>query len=65
MWLAFIVLTLAAAMLGLPMFTQTVKAEDRVKVKLTYVYVNIAGDNSLYVDTQYVLAGTTRRHFGI
>lgn len=57
--LAFIVLALAVAMMGLPMFTQTVKAEEQVKVEVTYIYVNANGDNNLYVDIQYVPVGTT------
>lgn len=52
-------LTLAFAMMWLPMFTQTVNAEEQIKIELTYIYVNSAGDNSIYVDTQYVPAGTT------
>lgn len=52
-------LAMVFTMLNLPMFAQTVKAEDQVKIELTYLYVNTAGENSLYVDTQYVPAGTT------
>lgn len=52
-------LTLALAMMCLPMFAQTVNAEEQIRIELTYIYVNSSGDNSIYVDTQYVPAGTT------
>lgn len=52
-------LALALVLMCLPMFAQTVRAEEQIKIELTYLYVNEAGDNSLYVDTQYVPAGTT------
>lgn len=55
----FMALLLTFTMMCLPMLAQTVKAEEQIKIELTYVYVNSAGDNSLYVDTQYVAAGTT------
>ena len=46
-------------MLNLPMFAQTVKAEEQVKINIEYVYVNADGENSYYLDTQYVPVGTT------
>lgn len=54
-----LMLTLAFAMMCLPMSAQTVNAEEQIRIELTYIYVNSAGDNSIYVDTQYVPAGTT------
>lgn len=54
-----IMLALTIVMLGLPMFTQTVKADEQVKIEISYLYVNAAGENSSYLDTQYVPAGTT------
>ncbi len=56
-------LAMVVTMLNLPMFAQTVKAEEQVKIEITYLYVNTAGENSLYVDTQYVPAGTTWENF--
>lgn len=38
---------------------QPVQAAQKVKIELNYVYVNTKGDNSFYVDTKYVKAGTT------
>lgn len=40
-----------------------VKAEEQVKIEITYLYVNEAGDNSMYVDVQYVPEGTTWGEF--
>lgn len=54
---------LALILVCMPMSAQTVSAEEQVKIELTYLYVNTAGDTSLYVDTQYVPAGTTWSDF--
>ncbi len=57
--LAMLALTLAC----LPMSAQTVKAEEQIRVEVTYYYVNSAGENSIYVDNQYVPEGTTWGEF--
>lgn len=43
---------------GMPIFIQEVYAAEQVKIEISYIYVNDSGENSLYVDTQYVPAGT-------
>lgn len=52
-------LAMVFTMLNLPMFAQIVKAEDQVQIVIEYVYVNANGENSYYIDTQYVPVGTT------
>lgn len=54
---------LALTIVWLPMFAQTVKADEQIRVEVTYIYVNAAGQNSLYVDNQYVPVGTTWGEF--
>lgn len=54
---------LALAMMCTPMFTQKVNAQEQVKIEITYIYVNNAGNNSMYVDTQYVPTGTNWGEF--
>lgn len=63
LWTGILTVVLAITLLCSPIFTQTVRAEDQVKIELTYVYVDDAGNNSIYVDTQYVSAGTTWGEF--
>lgn len=60
----------SALVMGIMLMTSipaTVKAEnvasEQVKIELSYVYVNNAGDNVVYVDTQYVAEGTTWGEF--
>ena len=54
---------LALAMMCTPMFTQKVNAQEQVKIEITYIYVNNASNNSMYVDTQYVPTGTNWGEF--
>ena len=39
------------------------RAAESVKIELTYIYVDNSGNNSLYIDTQYVPVGTTWGEF--
>ena len=39
--------------------SQKVEAAEQVKIEISYIYVNDSGDNSLFIDIQYVPVGTT------
>lgn len=62
-----VISVMAFVIMALVVTPFTVKADnvesEQVKIELTYVYVNNAGDNVVYVDTQYVDEGTTWGEF--
>lgn len=59
----FLSLFLAVGALISPISETHVQAAEKVKIKITYLYVNTKGNNSVYVDTQYVKKGTTWGEF--
>lgn len=56
-------LALMLSMLSLPVFTETVKAEEEIQVTIWYEYMNADGGISHYTDYQSVTSGTTWQEF--
>ena len=59
----FLALFLAVGALISPTFATNVQAEEQLRVEVLYQYVNTKGNNSVYVDMQYVPGTMTLGEF--